>query len=182
MAAIALLSVRVMQGFIYWGGGSRRFIYALQKLDPDAHTWLADKLQGAMPGALFGTDQAIAFRHFWLLTRHHPVQRRRIDRRHGARARADDAPVGAGHDRPFDRAHADLRLAGRHLHRRMDDGVLQSRHGRHADARRQRRLFARQCPAEAQSRALHPVQQFAEFRLCLGQADGNRGLAYQHHF
>ncbi len=69
MAAIALLSVRVMQGFIYWGGGSRRFIYAPQKLDPDAHTWLADKLQGAMPGALFGTDQSIAFllQHFWLL-------------------------------------------------------------------------------------------------------------------
>ena len=55
-----------MQGFIYWGGGSRRFIYAPQKLDPDAHTWLADKLQGAMPGALFGTDQAIAF-----LLQHH---------------------------------------------------------------------------------------------------------------
>jgi hypothetical protein len=27
-AALALLSVRVIQGFIYWGGGSRRFIYA----------------------------------------------------------------------------------------------------------------------------------------------------------
>ena len=27
-AAYALLSVRVIQGFIYWGGGSRRFIYA----------------------------------------------------------------------------------------------------------------------------------------------------------
>ena len=56
IAAIALLSVRVMQ----------RFIYAPQKLDPDARTWLADKLQGAMPGALFGTDQAIAF-----LLQHH---------------------------------------------------------------------------------------------------------------
>src|SRR5258708_29639146 len=27
VAAIALLSVRFIQGFIYWGGGSRRFIY-----------------------------------------------------------------------------------------------------------------------------------------------------------
>src|SRR5882757_617505 len=68
-AAIALLSVRIMQGFIYWGGGSRRFIYDPQKLDPDAHGWMADKLQSAMPGALLGTDQLIAYllHHFWLL-------------------------------------------------------------------------------------------------------------------
>ena len=39
IAAIALLSVRVIQGFIYWGGGSRRFIYAPSKLDPSAHSW-----------------------------------------------------------------------------------------------------------------------------------------------
>jgi thiosulfate dehydrogenase (quinone) len=36
IAAIALLSIRFMQGFIYWGGGSRRFIYAPSKLDPSA--------------------------------------------------------------------------------------------------------------------------------------------------
>jgi hypothetical protein len=28
---ITLLAVRVIQGFIYWGGGSRRFIYAPSK-------------------------------------------------------------------------------------------------------------------------------------------------------
>jgi thiosulfate dehydrogenase (quinone) len=69
MAAIALLSVRLIQGFIYWGGGSRRFIYGPQKLDPDASTWMANKLQSAMPGALLGTDHVIAFllHHFWLL-------------------------------------------------------------------------------------------------------------------
>jgi thiosulfate dehydrogenase [quinone] large subunit len=68
-AAIALLSVRVIQGLVYWGGGSRRFIYDPQKLDPDAHAWMANKLQSAMPGALLGTDQLIAFllHHFWLL-------------------------------------------------------------------------------------------------------------------
>jgi uncharacterized membrane protein YphA (DoxX/SURF4 family) len=68
-AAIALLSVRVIQGFIYWGGGSRRFIYGPEKLDPDAPTWMANKLQSAMPGALLGTDHVIAFllHHFWLL-------------------------------------------------------------------------------------------------------------------
>jgi thiosulfate dehydrogenase [quinone] large subunit len=68
-AAIALLSVRLIQGFIYWGGGSRRFIYGPEKLDPDAHTWMANKFQSAMPGALLGTDHLIAFllHHFWLL-------------------------------------------------------------------------------------------------------------------
>jgi thiosulfate dehydrogenase (quinone) len=69
MAAIALLSVRLIQGFIYWGGGSRRFIYGPEKLNPDAPTWLANKLQSAMPGALLGTDHVIAvlLHHFWLL-------------------------------------------------------------------------------------------------------------------
>src|SRR6201995_5153042 len=68
-AALAMLSVRVMQGFIYWGGGSRRFIYAPSKLNPDASTWMANKLPTAMPGALFGTDHLISFmlHHFWLL-------------------------------------------------------------------------------------------------------------------
>lgn len=69
MAAIALLSVRVIQGFIYWGGGSRRFIYGPEKLNPDAPAWMANKFQSAMPGALLGTDHLIAFllHHFWLL-------------------------------------------------------------------------------------------------------------------
>jgi thiosulfate dehydrogenase (quinone) len=68
-AAIAMLSVRVIQGFIYWGGGSRRFIYDPSKLDPEAHSWMANKLQTAIPGALFGLDRVLAFLldHFWLL-------------------------------------------------------------------------------------------------------------------
>ena len=60
-AAIAMLSVRVIQGFIYWGGGSRRFIYDPSKLDPDAPSWMANKLQTAIPGALSGLDRALAF-------------------------------------------------------------------------------------------------------------------------
>src|ERR1700720_4919495 len=69
IAAVALLSIRVIQGFIYWGGGSRRFIYAPSKLDPSAPTWMANKFQTAMPGALFGTDHLISFMltHFYLL-------------------------------------------------------------------------------------------------------------------
>ena len=68
-AAIALLSVRLIQGFIYWGGGSRRFIYDPSKLDPNAPSWMANKLQTAIPGALFGLDRVLAFllNHFWLL-------------------------------------------------------------------------------------------------------------------
>ena len=68
-AAIAMLPVRVIQGFIYWGGGSRRFIYDPSKLDPNAPSWMANKLQTAIPGALFGLDRALAFllNHFWLL-------------------------------------------------------------------------------------------------------------------
>jgi thiosulfate dehydrogenase [quinone] large subunit len=68
-AAIALLSVRFIQGWIYWGGGTRRFIYAPSKLDPTATTWMAHKFQSAMPGAVLGTGEVISFllHHFWLL-------------------------------------------------------------------------------------------------------------------
>jgi uncharacterized membrane protein YphA (DoxX/SURF4 family) len=69
IAALALLPIRFIQGFIYWGGGSRRFIYAPAKLDPNAASWMANKFQSAMPGALLGTDHIIAFllHHFYLL-------------------------------------------------------------------------------------------------------------------
>src|SRR5258705_5218951 len=69
IAALALLSIRFIQGFIYWGGGSRRFIYAPAKLDPNAASWMANKFQSATPGALLGTDHIIAFllHHFYLL-------------------------------------------------------------------------------------------------------------------
>ncbi|MBU2840499.1 quinol oxidase, partial [Acidithiobacillus thiooxidans] len=32
--AIGMLAVRFVQGWIYWGGGSRRFIYGPQKINP----------------------------------------------------------------------------------------------------------------------------------------------------
>ncbi len=67
--SLAILSVRFVQGFIYWGGGSRRFIYGRSKLDPHATHWMAHKFQTAMPGALLGTDKLVAYmlHHFWLL-------------------------------------------------------------------------------------------------------------------
>lgn len=66
---LSLLSIRFIQGFIYWGGGSRRFIYAPAKLNPSAHSWMANKFQTAMPGALLGMDRVISYmlHHFWLL-------------------------------------------------------------------------------------------------------------------
>jgi thiosulfate dehydrogenase (quinone) len=69
VAALGVLSIRFIQGFVYWGGGSRRFIYAPAKLDPNAASWMANKFQSAMPGALLGTDHIIAFllHHFYLL-------------------------------------------------------------------------------------------------------------------
>jgi hypothetical protein len=123
-AAIALLSVRIIQGFIYWGGGSRRFIYGPQKLNPDAPSWMANKFQSAMPGALLGTDHLIAFllHHFWLL--------------YPAVILFSGAELITGLGWLLDCLDADVRLAGRHLHRRMDDGSLQYCDGRYVDARR----------------------------------------------
>ena len=67
--ALSLVAVRFVQGFIYWGGGSRRLIFAPHKLDPHAPIWMANKLQSAMLGALLGTGNAIGFllHHFDLL-------------------------------------------------------------------------------------------------------------------
>lgn len=69
LAAIAMLAVRFVQGWIFWGGGSRRFIYAPSKLDPSSHTWLANKFQSAMPGALLGMDKVVDYmlHHFTLM-------------------------------------------------------------------------------------------------------------------
>ncbi len=69
LTGIVLLSTRFVQGWIYWGGGSRRFIYAPKKLDPSAPQWMANKFQTAMPGALLGLDHFVSYllHHFYLL-------------------------------------------------------------------------------------------------------------------
>ena len=68
-AGLSMIAVRVIQGFIYWGGGSRRFIYAPGKLNPNATHWMANKFQTAMPGALLGMSHVISYmlHHFVLL-------------------------------------------------------------------------------------------------------------------
>lgn len=69
IAGLAMLPARFVQGWIFWGGGSRRFIYDPSKLDPHAHEWMANKLQSAMPGAILGVGSIINFilQHFYLL-------------------------------------------------------------------------------------------------------------------
>ncbi len=73
MTGAAVLAVRLILGWIYWGGGTRRFIYAPAKLDPHAHSWMANKLQGGMPGAVFGLSHVLShiLQHpalvYWLL-------------------------------------------------------------------------------------------------------------------
>ncbi|KTD10985.1 TQO small subunit DoxD [Legionella gratiana] len=63
------LSIRFVQGWIFWGGGSRRFIYAPQKIDPYSTQWMANKIQSAMPGALFDLSPVVSFllHHFTFL-------------------------------------------------------------------------------------------------------------------
>ena len=60
--ALALLGVRFVQGFIFWGGASRRMIYDYQdiaginhavKLDFEAAGFVANKMVHALPGVLW---------------------------------------------------------------------------------------------------------------------------------
>jgi thiosulfate dehydrogenase [quinone] large subunit len=62
LAALILLGVRFVQGFIFWGGASRRLIYDFHdvagvdyavKLDFDLPGYVAAKLTHALPGALW---------------------------------------------------------------------------------------------------------------------------------
>lgn len=64
-----ILSIRFVQGWIFWGGGSRRFIYDPHKLDPYASQWMANKIQSAMPGALFDLTPVVSYllHHFVFL-------------------------------------------------------------------------------------------------------------------
>jgi hypothetical protein len=96
--AILTSIMRLMKG----GGGSRRFIYAPAKLDPNAASWMANKFQSAMPGALLGTDHIIAFllHHFYPLyarPSHCPRRAQRISARSMAPRRWSYAPSTAIH-------------------------------------------------------------------------------------
>lgn len=66
---LVILPIRFVQGWIFWGGGSRRFIYDPEKLDPYSSQWMANKLQSTMPGAMLGLEHVVSFmlQHFFLL-------------------------------------------------------------------------------------------------------------------
>lgn len=66
LVGVAMLAIRLVQGWIFWGGGSRRLLYATWKLDPHSHQWMANKLQAAIPGAVLGVGHVA----WWLLA--HP--------------------------------------------------------------------------------------------------------------
>ncbi|WP_176086748.1 TQO small subunit DoxD [Martelella sp. HB161492] len=59
----AILANRLVIGWVYWGGFSRRFIYDLKKIDPDSPGYLANKLVHAAPGVPFGVGDIL----HWLL-------------------------------------------------------------------------------------------------------------------
>ena len=80
IAALALLLSASFKGSSTGGGGSRRFIYAPAKLDPDAASWMANNFHSAAPGALLGTDQILPFCCVISIFSD-PVQRGRADRR-----------------------------------------------------------------------------------------------------
>ncbi|TAL84949.1 MAG: DoxX family membrane protein [Rhodanobacter sp.] len=61
-AGLMALGVRLVQGWVYWGGASRRMFYDFHmvhghlsavKLNPDVGGYLANKLIHAMPGSVF---------------------------------------------------------------------------------------------------------------------------------
>ncbi len=62
LAGLMALGVRLVQGWIFWGGASRRLIYDFKsihghlyavKMDPNVAGYVANKLAHAMPGSLF---------------------------------------------------------------------------------------------------------------------------------
>ncbi|MHB9020600.1 MAG: TQO small subunit DoxD [Halothiobacillus sp.] len=61
LLGLAMLGVRLVQGWVYWAGASRRLIYSTGKLDPGSSGYMAHKMNEAIPGALFGTGDALSY-------------------------------------------------------------------------------------------------------------------------
>ena len=62
-----MLGVRLVQGWVYWAGASRRLIYSSGKLDPGSSGYMAHKMNETIPGAIFGTGDALS------ALMHHPT-------------------------------------------------------------------------------------------------------------
>ena len=133
LAALILFGVRFVQGFIFWGGASRRLIYDFHdvagvdqavKLDFNGPGFVAAKLTHALPGALWiqapdRMDVAPSRPHRRLGV---DVDLRRACCRPWLDARAGDAPIRLRQHRSQRDADADFRLDGLDLPRRMDNG------------------------------------------------------------
>jgi uncharacterized membrane protein YphA (DoxX/SURF4 family) len=64
MMGAAALASRLVLGWIYWGGATRRLIYDTAKIDPASPGYLANKLVHAAPGVPFGLDGLL----HWILS------------------------------------------------------------------------------------------------------------------
>lgn len=60
LLGLAMLGVRLVQGWVYWAGASRRLIYSAGKLDPSSSGYMAHKMNETMPGAILGTGDALS--------------------------------------------------------------------------------------------------------------------------
>ncbi len=60
LLGLTMLGVRLVQGWVYWGGASRRLIYSVGKLDPSSSAYMGHKMNTAIPGAVFGTSDALS--------------------------------------------------------------------------------------------------------------------------
>ena len=154
LAALILFGVRFVQGFIFWGGASRRLIYDFHdvagvdhavKLDFDAPGYVAAKLTHALPGALWvqkpdrvDAEPSRLDRHFGLA-----VDPRRTRGRPRLDVRPRDAPIGLRQHLAQRSLDGDLRLDGLDLPRRVDDGRVGRRHELGSFPRRRGPLVAR---------------------------------------
>lgn len=60
LLGLAMLGVRLVQGWVYWAGASRRLIYSSGKLDPSSSGYMAHKMNETIPGAIFGTGDVLS--------------------------------------------------------------------------------------------------------------------------
>lgn len=67
LLGLAMLGVRLVQGWVYWAGASRRLIYSTGKLDPGSSGYMVHKMNETIPGAIFGSGDALS------ALMHHPT-------------------------------------------------------------------------------------------------------------
>ena len=61
LLGLSMLGVRLVQGWVYWAGASRRLIYSEGKLDPSSSEYMAYEMNKTIPGAIFGSGDALSY-------------------------------------------------------------------------------------------------------------------------